>query len=244
MDLLLASGNRKKLAELSQLVADIGIRMLSPADVGPLPEVVEDGATFEENAAKKARGWAVAAGMPCLADDSGLEVDALGQAPGVRSARYAGTHGDDAANNRRLLTELAARPGADRTARFVCALAVAAPDGRLLATARGTVEGRIVDVERGVAGFGYDPLFECTDAGASKALIGRTFAELTHREKASVSHRSRALAQLREVLRGLASVAEASGAPSWATSSDVQAGAASDGTARDRTVGDETSGGR
>lgn len=204
MDLLLASGNPKKLAELSRLVAGLGVRVLSPADHGPLPEVDEDGATFEENALKKATAWAGASGLTCIADDSGLEVDALGGAPGVHSARYAGVHGDDTANNKKLLAALVGVPERARTARFVCAIAVAAPNGTCLAAARGTVEGRIVGAPRGAGGFGYDPLFQCDDLGLPEALRGRSFGELSHEQKALVSHRGRALSILREDLRALA----------------------------------------
>lgn len=203
MDLLLASGNRKKLAELEALAAGLGVRVVTPREVGPLPEVDEDGATFEENAWKKAAAFARASGLAAIADDSGLEVDALGGAPGVRSARYAGVHGDDAANNRKLLAALAAVPDGARTARFVCAIAVAAPDGVALGRARGTVAGRITRAPRGEAGFGYDPLFECVDPELPAPLRGRTFGELTHDEKALVSHRARALASLRATLADL-----------------------------------------
>lgn len=204
MDLLLASGNRKKLAELTRLVDGLGVRVLSPADVGALPEVDEDGATFEANAEKKARAWAAASGHVCIADDSGLEVDALGGAPGVHSARYAGGHGDDDANNRKLLQALADIADDARTARFVCALAIVDPAGRKLAAARGSVAGRIVRAARGAGGFGYDPLFECVDPRAPQDMFGRTFGELSHEQKALVSHRGRALALLLEDLRALA----------------------------------------
>jgi len=204
MELLLASGNAKKLAELSRLVADLGVHVRAPHEVGPLPEVDESGATFEANALLKARAWAAASGLVCIADDSGLEVDALGGAPGVHSARYAGVHGDDAGNTRKLLAAVAEVAPAARTARFVCALAVAAPDGALLAAARGTVAGRIAAAPRGEGGFGYDPVFECDDPGLPAELCGRTFAELSHAEKALVSHRGRALSNLREDLRALA----------------------------------------
>ncbi|MEZ6017702.1 MAG: RdgB/HAM1 family non-canonical purine NTP pyrophosphatase [Planctomycetota bacterium] len=204
MDLLLASGNQKKLAELTRIVAGLGVRVLSPADVDALPEIDEDGATFEANALKKARGWAAASGLVCIADDSGLEVDALDGAPGVRSARYAGVHGDDHANNQKLLAALDGTPDSARGARFVCAIAVVDPSGATRCAARGTVEGRIVRAPRGADGFGYDPLFECHDEGLPAALRGRTFGELTHAEKALVSHRARALAQLRGDLAALA----------------------------------------
>jgi len=201
MKVLLASGNHKKLAELQRIASELGIHVLAPTDVDALPDVDEDGATFEANAEKKARAWAEASALTTIADDSGLEVEHLDGAPGVHSARYAGVHGDDAANNRKLLTALGDTP--QRDARFVCALAVVAPDGRLLASARGEVQGRITHAPRGADGFGYDPLFECDDSGLPPALRGKTFGELTHEHKALVSHRGRALAQLREALGAL-----------------------------------------
>lgn len=127
MKLLLASGNRKKLIELQRITAPLGVEVVQPADIGGLPECVEDGVTFAANAAKKAREGAQHSGLWTLADDSGLEVDALGGAPGVYSARYAGTHGDDQGNNAKLLLELAEVSDEDRGAAFVCALALAHP---------------------------------------------------------------------------------------------------------------------
>ena len=192
VELVLASGNAKKLAELRRVVAPLGAVVLSPADVGGLPEVIEDGATFAANAAKKARRAALACGRLALADDSGLCVDALGGAPGVFSARYAGTHGDDEANNAKLLREL--RAADDRGAAFRCALALATPHGEIAAETEGEVRGSILEERIGEGGFGYDPLFELVEPG--HALHGRPFATLTPEEKASVSHRGRALRAL------------------------------------------------
>lgn len=199
--LLLASGNPKKLKELTALLGPLGIELVVPSEVGGLEEVVEDRPDFAGNAAKKARSAASAKGMWSLADDSGLEVDHLGGAPGVLSARYAGTHGDDAANNARLLRELAGVPRDQRGARFVCALALARPDGTLAAELQGTCRGVILEEERGTHDFGYDPLFEFAEPG--NAVTGRAFAELEAADKAAVSHRGRALRELATLLEDL-----------------------------------------
>jgi XTP/dITP diphosphohydrolase len=194
MDVVLASGNLKKAAELRALLEPLELHVLSPDDVGGLPEVDEDQPTFTGNARKKAESGARASGRWCLADDSGLCVDALDGAPGVRSARFAGTHGDDQANNRRLLDELANVPSERRKARFVCAVALASPDGTTEAVFEGEVQGRILESPRGAGGFGYDPLFLFTEPGHPQT--GRGFAELSQAEKATVSHRGRALQRL------------------------------------------------
>jgi XTP/dITP diphosphohydrolase len=196
LELLVASGNTKKLAELVALLEPLGVRLLVPADVGGLPEVDEDAPDFRGNAAKKATSGARAAGRWCLADDSGLVVPSIGGEPGVRSARYAGRHGDDAANNRALLARLAGTT--DRRAAFVCVLALAAPSGRVVATFEGRVEGRILTEPRGAHGFGYDPLFAVGNLGAPKDE--RSFAEYSPAEKAQVSHRGRALAAFAALL--------------------------------------------
>jgi XTP/dITP diphosphohydrolase len=193
-ELLIASSNPKKLAELEALLAPLGVRLLAPRDVGGIPDVVEDGATFRANAALKASAAALHTGRWALADDSGLEVDALGGAPGVRSARFSGAHGDDAANNRRLLELLAGVPVERRGARFVCALALARPDGTLALEVEGTARGRILPAPRGTRDFGYDPLFLFSEPGFAET--GRGFAELEPAEKARVSHRGRALREL------------------------------------------------
>jgi XTP/dITP diphosphohydrolase len=195
--LVFATRNRGKLTELVELLAGAPVEVVSVVDAAvrlgrEIPDVVEDADTFEGNAVKKAREVALATGWPALADDSGLEVDALGGAPGVWSARYAGGHGDDAANNARLLRELAAVPPAARTARFHSVLAVADPAGPLgdaVLVADGRCEGVILDAPRGTGGFGYDPLFYSPELGA-------TFAEAGVGPKGHVSHRARAMAAL------------------------------------------------
>ena len=194
MRLLLASGNPKKLVELDALLRPLGVELARPADFGGLPEVVEDQPDFAGNAAKKAQHAALASECWTLADDSGLEVDHLDGAPGVLSARYAGTHGDDAANNERLLEKLRGVPKQQRGARFVCALALARPDGTLAAQIRGTCRGTILEAPRGAGDFGYDPLFEFAEPGFT--ATGKTFAELEGEVKSEVSHRGRALREL------------------------------------------------
>ena len=196
--LLLASDNAKKRAELQGLLGHLSLDLVSPRDIGGLAAVVEDCATFAGNAAKKARAAALATGLWCLADDSGLEVEALGGAPGVHSARYAGKHGDDAANNAKLLEQLRDLAPARRGARFVCALALARPDGSLALEVEGTAGGQILESPRGTRDFGYDPLFLFTETGWSET--GRGFAELAPAEKARVSHRGRAMRALLEHL--------------------------------------------
>lgn len=198
MRILIASENRKKLAELAALLAPLHVKIVTPAQVGGLPPVDEDGATFAENAAKKATSAARASGLHALADDSGLEVDALGGAPGVRSARFAGAHGDDAANNELLLAKLRDVPAGRRGARFVCALALARPDGSIAVAVEGVARGEILVAPRGERDFGYDPLFLFTEPGFPQT--GRGFAELTPAEKSAVSHRGRAHQRLAAAL--------------------------------------------
>lgn len=170
------------------------VALVSLADLGvALPEPVEDGSTFEANAELKGRYYASALGRSCLAEDSGLAVDALGGAPGVHSARYAGAEGDretrDHANNRKLLGALAGVVEAERSARFVCVACVVAPSGAVLARARGEVVGRIGLKPAGAAGFGYDPLFFYPPAGC-------TTAQLSSADKNAISHRGAALRAL------------------------------------------------
>ena len=174
--LLVASGNRKKLVELRRIFGAVeGLSVIGPEDVGGIPEVEEDGDTFEHNARKKAREIARATGVMTIADDSGLEVDALDGAPGVYSARYAGEReagGGDAANNEKLLHALDGVPDERRTARFRCVLAVADPSGALEDdehVSSGVVEGRIGHTLRGDGGFGYDPLFFPEGRGVTMA---------------------------------------------------------------------------
>ncbi|MFW6051496.1 MAG: RdgB/HAM1 family non-canonical purine NTP pyrophosphatase [Myxococcota bacterium] len=194
--LLVATGNRGKLAELRRLFAGLELEVVGLDAVGPVPEVVEDGDTFEANAAKKAREVAAATGEMTLADDSGLEVDALGGAPGVRSARFAGEGATDAENNRLLLERLEATGDAARTGRFRCVLALADPPGPLgdrVHLEAGACEGRILRAPRGEGGFGYDPLF--VPRGHE-----RTMAELPADEKNRLSHRGAAAARMRRFL--------------------------------------------
>ena len=195
--LLLASGNPKKLAELRAMLAPAGVEVVAPEEVfGPagLPEVVEDRPDFAGNAEKKAVAAAHASGLPALADDSGLEVDALDGAPGVRSARFAGEPADDEANNTLLLERLADVPDESRGARFVCALCLVGADGSVLARVEGESHGRILREHRGDRDFGYDPLFLFTEPGHPET--DRAFAELDAPEKAAVSHRGRAVREL------------------------------------------------
>jgi XTP/dITP diphosphohydrolase len=193
--IVIASGNAGKIREIRRALADLGADLVVRED---LPEVVEDGATFAENARKKAVAVARFSGLWALADDSGLEVDALGGAPGVRSARWSGQGA--AGNNARLLAELAGVPADARTARFRAVVTVAGPDGTFVAEAEGSCEGRIGFELRGSGGFGYDPLFVVPE-------LGRTLAELGPDEKNSVSHRGKALRELRGPLtRALACI--------------------------------------
>lgn len=201
--LLLASDNKKKLAELAPLLEQLSIELVTPAAIGGLPPVEEDQPTFRANAAKKARSAARASRMWSLADDSGIEVDHLGGAPGVLSARFAGVHGDDAANNRLLLERLAGVPESDRGARFVCALCLATPTGKVAIEVEGEARGRILTAPRGTRDFGYDPVFLFTEPGFAQS--GRGFAELLPGEKNEVSHRGRAM---REILRRLPATLE------------------------------------
>jgi len=190
--ILIASSNPGKLRDFAGAAAAHDLRLTSIPNFASLPAVIEDGATFEENARKKAEQYSLAVpGEIVLADDSGLEVDALKGAPGVHSARYAAdephkadNNTDDDANNARVLRELSGVPFEKRAGRFVCVIA-AARDGRTLATFRGVAEGVILDHLRGTSGFGYDPMFYFPQ-------VQKTFAELTPEEKAVYSHRGAA----------------------------------------------------
>jgi XTP/dITP diphosphohydrolase len=188
-ELVLATGNRGKLAELRSLLAQTSIEVRSQADFA-VPEVAETGLSFVENAILKARHAATHTGLPALADDSGLEVDALAGQPGVHSARYAGEPADDAANNRKLLEALSGVPDARRTARFHCVLALLRhPADPVPLICLGTWEGRILHAPAGDGGFGYDPLFLVATEGCSAA-------ELSRERKNRLSHRGQALARL------------------------------------------------
>jgi non-canonical purine NTP pyrophosphatase (RdgB/HAM1 family) len=194
MEVLFATGNGYKIDEVRAILAPLGINVRSLADVATAPEEPEeDGLTFEDNARLKARYYARELGVTCVAEDSGLEVDAIGGAPGVYSARYAGATGTrderDRANNEKLLRELAHVPAGERQARFVCVASVADPAGRILAEARGTYEGVIAAEPRGKNGFGYDPLLYLEDRRC-------TSAELAAEEKHARSHRGKAFRAL------------------------------------------------
>jgi len=193
MTVLIATRNRHKLEEIRQLFALPSLRLVAAGEVPGLPgDVVEDADTFEGNALKKARELCAASGLWTLADDSGLEVEALGNAPGVYSARYAGEPCDYAANNAKLLRELAGVT--ERRARFRCVIALCAPDGREW-TVEGRCEGQIISEVRGANGFGYDPLF--VPDGFEK-----TFAEIDSTVKNAISHRGHALRLAVDAWRG------------------------------------------
>lgn len=195
--LVAATGNRGKLAELERLLDGLGWEVVAQSALGVDPPP-EDGLTFVENAIAKARHAAERTGRPALADDSGLVVDALGGAPGVRSARYAGPRGDDAANNEKLLRALEKVSEAERTARFECAVVwMRHPHDPVPLIARGTWAGRVLEAPRGTNGFGYDPVF-------LDPTTGRTAAELEPRRKDALSHRGRALRALRSKLAATA----------------------------------------
>lgn len=198
---LLASRNAKKLKELRRVVAAAGLTGLEVVgldDVPDYPEEPETGATFEENALIKARSGAREIGLPCVADDSGIEVDALNGMPGVLSARWSGGHGDDQANNDLLLAQMGDVPSERRGAAFVSACALVLPDGTETVV-RGEWRGELLSGPKGDNGFGYDPLFAPSDEAAK----GRSSAELSPDEKDALSHRAKALAQLVPALKKL-----------------------------------------
>jgi XTP/dITP diphosphohydrolase len=190
--LVVASHNSGKVREIAALLAPLGVEVVSAASLR-LPEPEETEATFAGNAALKARAAALASGLPALADDSGLEVMALDGAPGVYSARWAGPGKDFAVAMKRVREEMQARKAADRSARFVCALALAGPGGGV-EVFEGEARGEIVWPPRGDKGFGYDPIFE--PAGHT-----RTFGEMSHDEKLPLTHRARAFEKLLAALR-------------------------------------------
>ena len=191
--LLLATSNRGKLRELSELLGDVPFELVSLADVGIDTDVEETGLTFEDNAVLKAETYRDLSGVLTLADDSGLEVDALGGEPGIRSARYAGPDASDSDRIRVLLSNLADTPESSWTARFRCVIALAAPE-QATKLYFGVCSGRIVREPRGENGFGYDPVFLFPE-------LGLTMAELTSEQKNAVSHRALAV---REVVNALA----------------------------------------
>ncbi|MDO8948403.1 MAG: XTP/dITP diphosphatase [Desulfocapsaceae bacterium] len=186
--LILATTNKNKVKEFKEMLKDFPIEIRSLADFGPLPEAIEDGATFDENAYKKAIHTARILGFPAIADDSGLAVEALSGAPGVYSARYAGENATDAANVDKLLHEMQGIK--NRKATFHCVLSIAVPSGPAL-TYEGSCEGILLEERRGESGFGYDPIFYFEN-------LEKTFAECTMEEKNRVSHRGKALADLKK----------------------------------------------
>ncbi|MCX7822584.1 MAG: XTP/dITP diphosphatase [Syntrophobacterales bacterium] len=185
--MVVATRNSGKTKEIRSLLEGFPVELKDLNDFGPIPEPIEDGLTFEENAYKKASFTAKILGLPAIADDSGLEVEALGGAPGVYSARYAGINATDEENNRKLLKEMEGIE--NRRARFCCVISIAVPTGFAL-TYEGFCEGEILKAPRGAGGFGYDPLFFYPP-------LGKTFAEMTLEEKNAISHRGRALQELR-----------------------------------------------
>jgi XTP/dITP diphosphohydrolase len=192
-ELVLATRNRHKGEELAALLGSLGIRVRTLAEFPDAPEVIEDGETCEANAVKKARTIADVTGLPAMADDTGLEVDALDGRPGVMAARYAGEHVSYEDNWRKLLSELADVPDERRAARFRTVAALALPGNGVEVTS-GVLEGRITRQPKGDRGFGYDPVFLVPE-------LGRTLAELASEEKNRVSHRAKALAGMRQNLQ-------------------------------------------
>ncbi|HMG76707.1 MAG TPA: RdgB/HAM1 family non-canonical purine NTP pyrophosphatase [Pyrinomonadaceae bacterium] len=194
--LLVATQNKGKLEELRQLLEDLPLELYGLSDFPDVETVPETGESFIENASLKAAGYAAQTGLLTLADDSGLEVDALGGAPGIRSARYAGESASDADRTSRLLAELSNIPAAKRSARFVSAVAIATSEGQIMNVSVGTCDGHIDFAPHGSEGFGYDPVF-------IPGGYDQSFGELESAIKNQLSHRARALSGTREFLRTL-----------------------------------------
>lgn len=193
-ELLIATGNKGKFTEIKELLQDTVESFYSLEDFPDLPEVLEDGETFAENALKKGQSAAIATGKPAIADDSGLEVDALNGRPGVYSARFSGENATDSANNEKLIKEIAHLPEEKRSAAFRCVVALCLPDGSCHSFT-GSLHGILLTELRGEGGFGYDPLFLVPE-------YGQTLAELPSEMKNAISHRGKALARLKEFLGG------------------------------------------
>jgi XTP/dITP diphosphohydrolase len=191
-ELVLATRNRHKVIELVALLGDLGITIRTLDEFPEAPDVVEDGDTCEANAVKKARVIAEFTGLPAVADDTGLEVDALGGRPGVYAARYAGEDATYEDNCRKLLQELTGLPREQRTARFLTVAAIALPSGGIR-VAQGTLDGVIAEEASGTLGFGYDPVFLIPE-------LGKTLAQLSADQKNTISHRAKAFAKMREIL--------------------------------------------
>ncbi|HJC62851.1 MAG TPA: XTP/dITP diphosphatase [Candidatus Blautia merdavium] len=190
--LIFATGNKDKMKEIREILGSLPVEILSMKEAGIQAEIEEDGKSFEENALIKARAVCRLAGEMVLADDSGLEIDYLNGEPGIYSARYMGEDTSYRIKNQNLMDRLSGVPDEKRTARFVCAIAAAFPDGREYVV-RGTIEGRIGYEERGENGFGYDPIFYLPDRDVSTAQLSRE-------EKNSISHRGNALKKMKELL--------------------------------------------
>lgn len=191
--IIFATGNADKMKEIREILSDLDAEVLSMKEAGVQADIVEDGKTFEENAVIKATAICRLTGKVVLADDSGLEIDYLNKEPGIYSARYMGENTDYHVKNGNLIERLSGVPDEKRTARFVCAIAAAFPDGSVK-TVRGTMEGRIGYEEKGENGFGYDPIFFLPEYGC-------TSAELSMEEKNKISHRGKALQAIKEELR-------------------------------------------
>lgn len=191
--IVFATGNAGKMREIRMIMEDMGMEILSMKEIGINPDIVEDGTTFTENAIIKAKAVAALTDAIVLADDSGLEIDALNKEPGIYSARYMGENTSYRIKNANLIERLEGVPDEKRTARFVCAIAAVLPNGELLTTL-GTVEGRIGYEEKGANGFGYDPIFFLPEFGC-------TSAELTDEQKNEISHRGKALRAMKELLQ-------------------------------------------
>ncbi len=196
MKLVIATKNRNKIIEIADKLSPLGNPViLSIADFGELPDIIEDGMSFEENARKKAVGISRFTGLPALADDSGLVIDALNGEPGIYSARYGGSELSDTDRNLLVLEKMKDVPDEKRTARFVCVMALALPEGDIHVS-EGVCEGKILTEMRGVHGFGYDPIFFLPE-------LGMTMAELTLDVKNTISHRARALEKTREIIESI-----------------------------------------
>lgn len=192
--ILIGSHNLHKVKEISNLLSDLPVTIKSLSDFPSISEVVEDGKTLKENAMKKAKNYAEKTNLLTLADDTGLEVDALAGDPGVRSARYAGEHCSYSHNNKKLLANLAHCRNGERGAHFRCVIALCEPKTRLIQTAEGILHGEILTEERGKNGFGYDPIFFIPH-------LKKTLAELSMEEKNRISHRAQAVLKAKEILK-------------------------------------------
>lgn len=191
--IIFATGNQGKMREIREILADLGLPVLSMKEAGADPDIVEDGQTFAENAEIKARAVWACTGDVVLADDSGLAVDYIGGEPGIYSARYMGEDTSYEIKNRNIIQRLEGASGQERSARFVCAIAAVLPDGRVVHT-EGTMEGLIAPEPAGDGGFGYDPILYLPE-------YGKTSAELTMEEKNRISHRGKALEAMKRVLK-------------------------------------------